>query len=83
MEVLLVNDDIYSMIDSRIELLQASFAPYEKIKKFTLLPKPFSIEDGELTNTLKIKRKFVAVKYKDIIDKMYEDHTSILKEALT
>lgn len=83
MEELLVNDDIYSMIDSRIELLQASFAPYEKIKKFTLLPKPFSIEDGELTNTLKIKRKFVADKYKDIIDKMYEDHTSILKEALT
>jgi long-chain acyl-CoA synthetase len=64
------NVDILRMLDGRIELLQASFAPYEKIKKYRLLPEPFTMEGGELTNTLKIKRKAVAEKYKDIIEKM-------------
>lgn len=72
-EDLLNSKDILRMLDGRIELLQASFAPYEKIKKYALLPEPLTMEKGELTNTLKIKRKFVAEKYKDIIDKMYED----------
>lgn len=70
---LIQNPDIYSMIDSHIELLQANFASYEKVKKFTLLPKPFTMENGELTNTLKIRRNVISEKYKDIIDKMYED----------
>lgn len=68
---LLTNTDILRMIDSRIEIAQAHFAPYEKIKRYTLLPEPFTMENGELTNTLKIKRKAVAEKYKDVIDKMY------------
>ena len=65
------NVDILRMLDGRIELLQANFAPYEKIKRYRLLAEPFTMDGGELTNTLKIKRKFVAEKYKDIIDKMY------------
>ncbi|SHE52099.1 AMP-dependent synthetase/ligase [Dysgonomonas macrotermitis] len=70
----LVNDRIVNtMIATRIEMQQASLAPYEKVKRFTLLPEPFTMENGELTNTLKIKRKVVAERYKDIIDKMYED----------
>lgn len=72
-EDLFSNVDILRMLDGRIELLQATFAPYEKIKKYRLLPEPFTMEGGELTNTLKIKRKFVAEKYKDIIDKMYQE----------
>ncbi|MDR1882059.1 MAG: long-chain fatty acid--CoA ligase [Prevotella sp.] len=67
------NVDILRMLDGRIELLQANFAPYEKIKKYRLLAEPFTIAGGELTNTLKIKRKFVAGKYMDIIDKMYRE----------
>lgn len=69
---LLTNIDILRMLDGRIELLQSGFAPYERIKRYTLLPEPFTMENGELTNTLKIKRKVVAGKYKDIIDKMYD-----------
>ncbi|MFR0678411.1 AMP-dependent synthetase/ligase [Dysgonomonas mossii] len=72
-EDLFSNVDILRMLDGRIELLQAHFAPYEKIKKYRLLAEPFTMEGGELTNTLKIKRKFVAEKYKDIIDKMYKE----------
>lgn len=72
-EELFSNVDILRMLDARIELLQASFAPYEKIKRYRLLSEPFTMEGGELTNTLKIRRKFVAEKYKDIIDKMYRE----------
>ena len=43
------------------------------MKRFTLLPKPFSMERGELTNTLKLKRPIVAQNYKEIIDRMYEE----------
>lgn len=72
-EDLFSNVDILRMLDARIELLQANFAPYEKIKKYRLLTEPFTMEGGELTNTLKVKRRFVAEKYKDIIDKMYKE----------
>lgn len=70
---LVANKDIQRMVGGRIEILQANFASYEKIKKYTLLAEPFTMETGELTNTLKVKRKFVAEKYKDAIDKMYEE----------
>lgn len=70
---LLTNVDILRMLDGRIELLQAGFAPFERIKRYKLLPEPFSMENGELTNTLKIKRRFVADKYKDLIDQMYQE----------
>lgn len=73
MEDLLSNETIRRMIDARIEILQANFAPYEKVKRYRLLAEPFTMEGGELTNTLKIKRKFVAEKYKDLIDSMYQD----------
>lgn len=72
-EELLENKIVNAMIASRIEMHQADLAPYEKIKKFTLLPEPFTMEAGELTNTLKIKRRFVTEKYKDVIAKMYEE----------
>ena len=68
---LISNAEILRMLDGRIELMQAEFAPYEKIKRYRLLPEPFSMEKGELTNTLKLKRKFIAEKYKDLIDAMY------------
>jgi len=68
----LVNDPhIHNMIFGRIELLQAQFTTYEKVKKITLLPKPFSVESGELTNTLKLRRKVILEKYANAIDKMY------------
>lgn len=73
MDELVNNPDILRMIDGRIEIKQAKFAPFEKIKRYRLLPEPFTMEGGELTNTLKVKRKFVNEKYKDLIDSMYKD----------
>lgn len=69
---LLANPLVHSMIERRIERLQRGFAQFEHIKRFTLLPQPFSMESGELTNTLKIRRQVVASHYADAIDRMYD-----------
>ena len=68
----LVHDsDIRRLIEERIERLQKSFAPFEKIKKFTLLPREFTMENGELTNTLKIRRPVINRNYAREIEAMY------------
>lgn len=70
----LCNDSrIHEMMAERIETLQQQFASYEKIKRFTLLPHHFTMERGELTNTLKIRRKVLDKNYSREIEKMYED----------
>ena len=67
------NQQIHDMMMERIETLQQQLAHYEQIKRFTLLPRAFSLERGELTNTLKIKRRVLNENYKDLINKMYEE----------
>ena len=71
-EDLCENKEIYDMMMERIETLQQGLANYEKIKRFTLLPHHFSMESGELTNTLKMRRPVIYKNYADVIDKMYE-----------
>ncbi|NLD23005.1 MAG: long-chain fatty acid--CoA ligase [Bacteroidales bacterium] len=73
MQDLMNNNQVHDFIFGRIELLQSQFTNYEKIKKFTLLPKPFSVESGDLTNTLKLRRKVILEKYGEVIDSMYKD----------
>ena len=67
------NQQIHQMLCERIDTLQQQLAPYEQVKRFTLLTQPFSLERGELTNTLKIKRRVLNENYKKEIDKMYEE----------
>ena len=73
MAELLQHPKIVGLFRARIETLQQQFAHYEQIKRFTLLPEPFSMERGELTNTLKLKRSVVSENYKELIEKMYEE----------
>jgi len=72
-EDLCKNPQIYKMVQERIDTLQQQLAHYEQVKKFTLLPHNFSLERGELTNTLKIKRRVLNENYKKEIDAMYEE----------
>ena len=72
-EELCQNERIIRMIKERIDTLQQQLASYEQIKRITLLPHPFTMEAGELTNTLKIRRRVLNVNYKEQIDKMYEE----------
>lgn len=70
-EELVANKDIIQFYKERIEENTAEFSDFEKIKKFTLLAKEFTVEDDEITPTNKIKRKVVEGKYSDKIDIMY------------
>ena len=70
-EDLVKNSDIRAMIAERIENLQRNFAGFERIKKFTLLPQEFTMEAGELTNTLKIRRPVINNRYAREIEAMY------------
>lgn len=71
LEELVKNQKIQSLIQERINELQKNFARFEQIKKFTLLPRAFSMEAGELTNTLKIRRPVINQRYKTEIEAMY------------
>ncbi|MDE7378175.1 MAG: long-chain fatty acid--CoA ligase [Paraprevotella sp.] len=64
---------VNEMVMERIQTLQQEFAHYEQIKKITLLPEPFSMEKGELTNTLKIKRPVLNEHYAREIEAMYAE----------
>lgn len=72
-EDLCENATIQHMMLDRIHTLQQQLAPYEQIKRITLIPHHFSMEDGELTNTLKLRRPIINANYKKEIDKMYEE----------
>ena len=72
-EQLCKDPKINEMMKERIDTLQQSLAHYEQIKRFTLLPHHFTVEKGELTNTLKIKRRVLNENYKKEIDAMYAE----------
>ena len=72
-EELCANPQIIEMLKERIDTLQQQLAHYEQVKRFTLLPHHLSMEKGELTNTLKIRRRVLNENYKAQIDKMYEE----------
>jgi long-chain acyl-CoA synthetase len=63
---------INRLIEEEISSIQKDLANYERVRKFTLLEKQFSIEDGELTPTQKVRRKAIEERYKHLIDSMYQ-----------
>jgi len=70
---LVKNDNIKKFISRRIDKQQIKFPRYMQIKKFVLLDKELTQDRGELTPTMKIKRKVVTSEYKDILDNLYEE----------
>lgn len=70
-EDLVNNSEIRKFFAERIERLQRGLAGFEKIKRFTLLPREFTIENGELTNTLKLRRPVINNHYAQVIEAMY------------
>ena len=72
-EELLANPKIYKLIESHIEEGQKHLAAYEKIKRFTLLSAPFTMDTGELTDTLKLRRRVILQRYAAQIEAMYAE----------
>jgi long-chain acyl-CoA synthetase len=68
---LLLNSKVMEFFESRIVELQKGLAKYEQVKKFTLLPRPFSLDLGEITPTLKLRRKHIEKAFRAEIEAMY------------
>lgn len=66
------NQKIFDLIRQRIEEKNLQLAKYETIKRFAILPNDFSVESGELTPTLKVKRKVISERYREVLDGFYE-----------
>ena len=71
-EDLVRDEQIYKMLDKEMDQFQKKLANYERVRKFVLLDRPFTIESGEITPSLKIKRKYVEERYQDLIEQMYQ-----------
>ena len=72
-EELAANHEVHRLVMAHLEAALSTVAQYEKVKKFQLLTTPFSVESGELTNTLKLRRKVVAERYAREIASMYQE----------
>ena len=72
-EDLIEHPDIIKFYETRIRENTLELARYETVKKFKLLPRPFTQEAGEITPTLKLKRKVINQRYRDLIEEMYHD----------
>ena len=67
------NEDIFNFVSDEIEKLNQKFSNPEQIKKFSILPRDFSIDEGELTPTLKIRRKQINDNWSEVISAMYSE----------
>ena len=67
------NEDIYSEIQTQVDVLNPRFSNPEQVKKFSILSRDFTIDDGELTPTLKIRRKQIRENWDSVIESMYTE----------
>ena len=64
---------VLTHIQSVVDEVNGGLASYESLKKFRVLPRDFTVEDGEMTPTLKVKRRVVQKSYEALIDSMYDE----------
>lgn len=70
---LLRHTKIKELFDERLREMQRNFASFHQVKRFTLLAEGFSMESGELTPTLKLRRKIISERYRNEIEQMYQE----------
>jgi long-chain acyl-CoA synthetase len=71
LQELVSHPEVSRLMEGELARIQQDLAGYERVRKFTILSKPLSIENGEITPTLKVRRKVVEEHFRDIIEKMY------------
>ncbi|MEP6863725.1 MAG: long-chain fatty acid--CoA ligase, partial [Deltaproteobacteria bacterium] len=69
---LVKSKDVHELLAPYFDEANKSLAKYETVKQFSIIPKDLTVDDGELTPSLKVKRKVVEKKYAAMLDKMYE-----------
>ena len=73
LEELCNNQQVHNYLSERINTLPQDLAYYEQVKRFRLLPQPFSMERNEITSTLKMRRKVIFEHYSEEIESMYQE----------
>ena len=76
-EELALHQSVRDELSKEIDLLQKELASFERVRRFALLPEQFSVENGMMTPTLKVKRKEVESRYGELIDSLYKDFRTI------
>jgi long-chain acyl-CoA synthetase len=76
-EALVADDRVKALIQAELDRFNKNLDRQEKIRRFALLPRDFTIDDDEITPSLKVKRKNIDKKYKNVIDQMYVDEGSV------
>ena len=72
-EALIEREDVRALYQEVVDGLNSELAQYERLKKLALLPTEFSIAGGELTPTLKLRRKRILERWQSVVDRLYED----------
>lgn len=67
------NEGIKTFLQQRIDLELATFSPHERVKRFAIVEEPFSMENGSMTVTLKLRRSRILQQYADLVEKVYRD----------
>jgi long-chain acyl-CoA synthetase len=70
-EALVKSPKVLESVRAEVARLTSHLADYERIKRVALLPREFTVEGGEITPTLKVRRRYVEEKYCDLIDALY------------
>lgn len=76
------NPQVIKFIEQQVTGLMDQVPPYARVKKFSILHKQFTADDGELTRTLKVRRKFIEGKYQMLINGMYSDTEEVTMAGL-
>lgn len=79
-EDLAKDDEIYKLLEKDMDQFQKKLANFERVRKFVMLDRPFSIESGEITPSMKVKRKFIEERYQDLIEQMYKSLERVSKD---
>jgi long-chain acyl-CoA synthetase len=72
-EELVQNPQVYAFMERQVEDAMRPFAPYERVKRFILLPQAFTFEAGDVTITLKMRRARIIERYREQLDALYEE----------
>ncbi len=70
---LIANEKVQQIYQGEIDRFNLNLDRQEKIRRFALLPRDFTIDEDEITPSLKVKRKMIDKKYKEIIDQLFID----------
>jgi len=79
-QAIVEHSDVVSLINDEVNNAMQNFANYERVKKFTLLPRLLTLENGELTPTLKVVRRIVLSNFEEYVDSMYSDVNNKIEE---